>query len=218
MCTMLFVTSHAWSAPTPAQPIAPGVGASGPKDADVEAQIARAREAQQRLLKQIRADLARIPPGVPGRAQKERLLAAIEQRIADEDGAVSRIRYMSSEARSGEVFGPYCAEMRHRIERWGSDHFPVSKGRKLYGRVTLNLRIDVAGRLVETDLVTRSGSAELDRSARDIAASAAPFGAFTSRMKSQADAIVYTAYFNFTHSSSGDSSVPAASAPDPGKN
>jgi len=149
-----------------------------------------------------------MPASSPERAQKERLLAYFERRIAEESGL--RVQYMSATRLADEVFGAYCVKVRRAIETQGTAHFPSEDGRKLYGHATLNLRIDSAGRLVEAVLVHSSGNPALDESARGIAEASAPFDPFTASMAGQADQIVYTAGFNFVHDDAA--SAPAASS------
>lgn len=205
---MFMAARPAWSAEAGSAAGASASSASSAKEDVAEKQIAEARQEQQALLRQIRKGVALMPAGSPERAQKERVLAAIERRIADEDKSLARTIYMTSADQSHEDFGPYCAELRHRIEARGSAHFPQLDGHKLYGRVTLNLRIDSMGRLMEAELVRGSGNATLDRDAQELAGVVAPFGVFTPQMRRQADQIVFTANFNFTRPSDGAASAP----------
>ena len=189
---------------------AASAAASG--SAGLAKELALQRQEQDKLLAEVRAHIARTAVDDPIRAQKLRLLAAIEKRIADEDPLFSRRRYLSNAMQGGPVFHDYCLAMRHRIEERGTGHFPMQDGHKLYGHVVANLTIDASGRLVARELVRGSGDATLDAQALAIATAAAPFGAFTPAMRKQADQIVYTASFNFVHD--GDASAgKGASAP-----
>ena len=205
---MFMAALPTWNARAASGPGASESSASSAKEDVDEKQVAEARQEQQQLLRQIRKDVALMPAGSPERAQKERILAAIERRIADEDKTLARTLYMTSSDQSHESFGPYCAELRRRIEARGTAHFPQLDGHKIHGRVTLNLRIDSKGRLIETDLVRGSGNATLDRDAQELAGAVAPFGAFTPEMRRQADQIVFTASFNFTRQPDGAASAP----------
>ncbi|MDP1171444.1 energy transducer TonB, partial [Klebsiella pneumoniae] len=51
------------------------------------------------------------------------------------------------------------------IEERGTRDFPESRGRKLYGELTMNLHIDQRGRVIETEVVSSSGNPILDRRA-----------------------------------------------------
>jgi protein TonB len=88
--------------------------------------------------------------------------------------------------------------MRRKIEDRGTRDFPEVQGRKIYGELTMNVTVDAAGRVVETEVVRPSQSRLLDQRAVAIVRSAAPFGAFTSAMRREADQIVVTSRFRFT--------------------
>ena len=164
---------------------------------------------QMQLLAQLRRAAALLPPegaadqGTPEqRAERERRrqmikqLAEIEKRINDEN-ARPRKRYVSP-ATNEAVFAVYYDAMRRRIEDRGTRDFPEVQGRKLYGELTMNVTVDAAGTVVETEVVRPSQSRLLDQRAMAIVRSAAPFGAFTSAMRREADQIVVTSRFRFT--------------------
>jgi protein TonB len=123
-------------------------------------------------------------------------LAEIEKRI-NEENARPRKRYVSP-ATSEAVYAVYYDAMRRKIEERGTRDFPEVQGRKLYGELTMNVTVDGAGRVVETEVVRPSQSRLLDQRAVAIVRSAAPFGAFTSAMRREADQIVVTSRFRFT--------------------
>jgi protein TonB len=161
------------------------------------------------LLAQMRREAALLPPdgaadqGTPEqRAERERRrqmikqLAEIEKRI-NEENARPRKRYVSP-ATSEAVYAVYYDAMRRKIEDRGTRDFPEVQGRKLYGELTMNVTVDAAGRVVETEVVRPSQSRLLDQRAVAIVRSAAPFGAFTSAMRREADQIVVTSRFRFT--------------------
>ena len=164
---------------------------------------------QMQLLAQLRRAAALLPPegaadqGTPEqRAERERRrqmikhLAEIEKRINDEN-ARPRKRYVSP-ATNEAVFAVYYDAMRRRIEDRGTRDFPEVQGRKVYGELTMNVTVDAAGTVVETEVVRPSQSRLLDQRAMAIVRSAAPFGAFTSAMRREADQIVVTSRFRFT--------------------
>jgi protein TonB len=164
---------------------------------------------QMQLLAQMRREAALLPPdgaadqGTPEqRAERERRrqmikqLAEIEKRI-NEENARPRKRYVSP-ATSEAVYAVYYDAMRRKIEERGTRDFPEVQGRKLYGELTMNVTVDAAGRVVETEVVRPSQSRMLDQRAVAIVRSAAPFGAFTSAMRREADQIVVTSRFRFT--------------------
>ena len=173
-------------------------------------QIAQLQEQQQQLLTQVRRDLALLPPPDPRReksdpaeralAEKRRqlvdLLAEIEKRVNDES-ARPRKRYVSPATRE-VVYAQYYDQLRRRIEERGTRDFPESRGKKLYGELTMNNHIDHKGRVIETEIVATSGNPTLDRRAIAIVQAASPFGNFSNEMLRGAEVLVITSRFKFT--------------------
>ena len=62
----------------------------------------------------------------------------------------------------------------------------------------MNVTVDAAGRVLETEIVRASTSRALDQRAKAIVQAAAPYGPFTAAMRSQADQIVVTSRFRFS--------------------
>jgi len=173
-------------------------------------EIEQLQETQQQLLAHIRRELAWLPQPDPQRdrgdpkerAQEDRrrqllqMLAEIEKRI-NEENARPKKRYISPATRE-ELYAVYYDQLRRRIEERGTRNFPEFQGHKLYGELTMNVTIDSAGRVVETDVVRSSQNALLDKRAVAIVLAAAPFGAFTEEMRKKADQLVITSRFRFT--------------------
>lgn len=173
-------------------------------------QIAQLQQQQQQLLTQVRRELALLPPPDPRReksdarehaqAEKRRqlveLLAEIEKRV-NEESARPRKRYVSPATRE-VVYAQYYDALRRRIEERGTRDFPESRGRKLYGELTMNINIDHRGRVIETEIVAPSGNPTLDRRAIAIVQAAAPFGNFSREMLRGAEVLVITSRFRFT--------------------
>ena len=195
----------------------------GDAEDDSQRQIERMREAQQQLLTQVRRELALMPAPDPSQeedapeaqAQEERRrqllqqLAEIEKRV-NEDNIRPKRRYISPATREA-VYALYYDQLRSKIEERGTRNFPEQGGRKLYGELTMNVTIDAAGRVVETEIVRASQSRVLDRQAVAIVQAAAPFGAFSQKMRSQADQLVITSRFRFTRED-GLETIPLAPA------
>ncbi|UXH77728.1 energy transducer TonB [Roseateles amylovorans] len=173
-------------------------------------QIQNLQQAQEDLLTQVRRELALLPTpdpqrdkGTPeARQQAERrrqlvqLLAEIEKRV-NEENARPRKRYVSPATRE-VVYAQYYDALRRRIESRGTRDFPTYQGRKLYGELTMNIHVDMRGRVVETDIVQSSGNKVLDRRAIAIVQASAPFGNFTQAMRKGAEVLVITSRFRFT--------------------
>ena len=182
----------------------------GDDSEDVRKQIEQMQETQQQLLTALRHEMALLPATEPTREQatpEEReqeekrrqlvqVLAEIEKRI-NEENARPRKRYVSPATRE-EVYAIYYDGLRRKIEDRGTRNFPENQGKKLYGELTMNVTIDAAGRVVDTEVVRGSGSKVLDRRAVAIVEAAAPYGRFTPAMKNSADQLVITSRFRFT--------------------
>jgi periplasmic protein TonB len=177
---------------------------------DARRRIDQLQEQQQQLLAQIRREIASLPAPDPRRddgtprerdqderrRQLLRLLAEIEKRI-NEENARPKKRYISPATRE-EVYALYYDALRRRIEERGTRNFPESKGRKLYGELTMNVTVDGQGRVVDAEVVRPSRSRVLDQQAVAIVIAAAPFGPFSPAMRQEADQIVVTSRFRFT--------------------
>ena len=168
------------------------------------------QEQQSLLLSQVKNQLAALPPRDPRKAAKtaeevEReekrrqlinLLAEIERRI-NKENARPKKRYISPATRE-EVYAVYYDALRRAIEDRGTDNFPQSGGKKLYGELTMVVTVNHDGRVVNTEIVESSGNTTLDRRAVTIARTAGPFGTFNKAMRRQADQIVVVSRFKFT--------------------
>ncbi|HKW84566.1 MAG TPA: TonB family protein [Burkholderiaceae bacterium] len=182
----------------------------GDSDETARKQIEQLQETQQQLLAQLRRELALLPAPDPQRdegnpqerAQEDKrrqlvqLLAEIEKRI-NEENARPKKRYISPAARE-EVYALYYDGYRRKVEERGTRNFPESNGKKLYGELIMNVTIDAAGRVLDTEVVQPSNSKVLDRRAIAIVKAAAPFGPFTTAMRRSADQLVVTSRFKFT--------------------
>ena len=172
----------------------------------------RADDAQlepQQLLAAVRAELASLPlpdplhdSGTPQERELEertrqlvRQLAEIEKRISEESEK-PRKRYISPATRAAD-YAVYYDQLRRRIEDRGTRDFPQAGGRKLYGDLTMDITIDAAGRLVQTEIVRRSTTPALDRQAVAIVEASAPFGALPESIRQQNPRIIVTSRFRF---------------------
>jgi periplasmic protein TonB len=183
----------------------------GDAPADAHKRIDHLQEEQQQLLAQIRRAVAALPPpdpkheqGNPDQADQDerrrqllRLLAEIEKRI-NEENARPKKRYISPATRE-EVYAIYYDKLRRKIEERGTRDFPQARGKKLYGELTMNVSIDSRGQVVDAEIVRPSSQRALDQRAVAIVRAASPFGNFSPEMRKQADQIVITSRFRFTH-------------------
>ena len=188
---------------------------------DSRRRIDHLQDQQQQLLAQIRREMATLPPPDPQREngtplerdQEERrkqllrLLAEIEKRI-NEESTRPKKRYIGPATRE-ETFAIYYDALRRKIEDRGTRDFPELNGRKLYGELTMNVTVDGAGRVLETEIVKPSASHQLDRRAVAIVQAASPFGPFSAAMRAQTEQIVVTSRFRFTREDGLEATVRA---------
>ncbi|HSV51034.1 MAG TPA: TonB family protein [Burkholderiaceae bacterium] len=167
-------------------------------------------EQQTQLLAQVRKQLAALPLPDPKRpsntpelaAQDERrrqlvkLLAEIERRINEENERPKR-RYVSPATRE-EVYAVYYDGLRRKVEDKGTENFPESGGKKLYGELTMIVTVNFDGQILGTEVVESSGNRTLDRRAQAIVLTAGPFGRFSDAMRAKADQILVVSRFKFT--------------------
>jgi protein TonB len=177
---------------------------------------------QQLLLTQIKKQLAALPPLDPRvaatraehaereekRRQLIKLLAEIERRI-NMQNARPKKRYISPSVRE-EVYAVYYDALRRAIEDRGTEHFPHSGGKKLYGELTMVVTINHNGRVLDTEIVQSSGNTTLDKQASAIARTAGPFGKFNSAMRRKASQIVVVSRFRFTRDETLETKVSAS--------
>jgi protein TonB len=177
---------------------------------DQQRQLKDMQEQQNLILAQIKTTLANLPPSKPQDEQKNpeqaqldqkrrqltQLLAEIEKRINAENARPKK-RYISP-ATQEAVYAVYYDHLRRTIEDKGTENFPQSKGKKLYGELTMVITINHDGHVLSTEVVQSSGKPVLDRRASSIASSAGPFGAFSPAMRQQADQIAVVSRFKFT--------------------
>jgi protein TonB len=177
---------------------------------DAQKKIDAMQEQQMLLLSRVKDTLAAMPPPDPkqamtnpdavAREEKRRhltkILAEIERRI-NEENARPKKRYISPATRE-EVYAIYYDKLRRKIEDRGTQNFPESAGKKLYGELTMIVTVNHDGRIIDAEVVETSGNRTLDRRALGIAKASGPFGNFNSAMRARADQIVVVSRFKFT--------------------
>lgn len=184
--------------------------AVGDSAEDTRRQIDTLQQQQVLLLAQVKEQLARLPTADPKqtsdpserteqeekRKQLLKLLAEIERRVNEESARPKR-RYVSPATREA-AYALYVDTVRRRIEARGTENFPETGGKKLYGELTMVLTIDSDGSLATTTIVESSGNRVLDRQAQAIARSLGSFGRFTPAMLAETDQILLPSRFKFT--------------------
>ncbi|MFY8043758.1 MAG: energy transducer TonB, partial [Rhodoferax sp.] len=122
------------------------------------------QEQQNLLLAQVKNQIATLSPQRPSqetskseaaeREEKHRqlvkLLAEIERRINMENARPKK-RYISPAVRE-EVYAVYYDGLRRAIEDRGTENFPQSAGKKLYGELTMVVTVNHDGRVIDTEV------------------------------------------------------------------
>lgn len=174
---------------------------------DAQQRIDTLQAQQQRLLSQVRTQIAQFPSALPGsdareaqaieekRRQLLQLQAEIEQRLQAES-AQPRRRYVGPDTRE-VVYAQYYDALRRRVELRGTRYFPEQNGRKLYGELVVMLTVNAQGELIATRILEGSGDASLDRQAIAIAQAAGPFGQFSQAMRLRFDEMAVVTRFRF---------------------
>ncbi|WP_430472033.1 energy transducer TonB family protein [Vandammella animalimorsus] len=167
------------------------------------------RERQNRLLAELREQVAQLPVPDPRRtdrtpeeiAQEEKRLLLVEQlaeieRLVKEENERPKKRYISP-ATQDSVTALYLDHVRRSIEERGTSNFPTQNGRKLYGRLILTVLIDHDGSVLSAEIDSSSGNLALDVRAQAIVHAAGPFGPFSPEIRRTADQIGFTSTFEF---------------------
>ncbi|NOQ89872.1 MAG: TonB family protein [Gammaproteobacteria bacterium] len=132
--------------------------------------------------------------------QTARLAAEISNSI-ELQASSDRTKYFNS---STKAFGPakYMREWINRVERVGNLNYPDQARRnKLSGTLILDVVIDAEGKLLKTDLRQSSGHQILDDAAKRIVKLAAPFSAFSKKLRAETDVIHITRSWEFLNNS-----------------
>ena len=196
------------TSPLPPAPLSQSGDAN---EAQAQARLQTLTEQQNLLLAEVRSRLAAMPAPDPNRPdspapeqvqreqtrrQLSKLLAEIEKRIQTENER-PRKRYIGPSTRE-EAYAIYYDRLRRRIEDKGTENFPETAGKKMYGELTLAVTVNFDGRIHQVEVVEGSGNRALDRRAVAIARSAGPFGRFNATMRRQAEQIWVVSRFKFT--------------------
>lgn len=178
---------------------------------DAQRQIESMLKQQEQMLTQLRDQINQLmaadtqsldsrPDAKAQEEQRKRLvnqLAAIERRISEENARPKR-RFLSPSTVE-KVHAMYYDRLRRKIEERGTERFPELDGKKLYGQLSMIITVNHDGQVLALQVIQGSGNPALDRRAEAIARSAAPFGPFSDAMRRDADQLVISARFNFTH-------------------
>ncbi|WP_457447213.1 energy transducer TonB family protein [Roseateles sp. P5_E4] len=172
-----------------------------------EREITRLKAEQERLLKQLKRELASLSTGSSStqsahdrdrRAQLELLLSEIEARMRAE----GRTRYVSAMT-DDPAIRAYFERVQRRVERQGDVDFPKANGKSLHGRVVVSFAITPAGRIERIDIAQSTSSALSQHSIR-LLRQLEPFENFPPEIANRFDRMVITVPFDYKPKTSPD--------------
>ncbi len=118
-----------------------------------------------------------------------------------------RIHFIDSLSAKGSIEAEYIHDWSKKLERIGNINFPAKAlALSLSGTLVLNATLDRAGRVVEIQITTSSGSKILDDAAIKIVKLAAPYDPLPAKMRAKYDRLNITRTIVF-HKATGDSAA-----------
>jgi protein TonB len=164
------------------------------------------QEEQNRLLSSMREEAKQQKKTTPGKTSMDKeatdpLEAELAKRVELESQRPRKAIMTSTSAKS-VVYAEYYNTMRNKVEAYGTQYFPRSNGKPLYGSLIIMVSIDREGKIIAKPKVEKSsGNAELDRQTIAIIEACAPFEKFSPTMRAQLDVIDWIASFAFVKGS-----------------
>jgi len=141
-----------------------------------------------------------------------RLQAEIARRVSDYQKRPRRHHFMPST--SEYRYARYVEDWRALVERIGNEHYPAEARGRIYGALRMTVVIGADGRLVHAAIDESSGSAVLDRAARNIVKLSAPFPPFPPEIARDTDMLEITRTWTFTNDKFATRSGERTAAPE----
>ncbi|WP_082532803.1 energy transducer TonB [Pelomonas sp. Root1237] len=170
-------------------------------------EIARLKAEQERLLKQLKRELASLSTGSTStqsardrdrRAQLELLLSEVEERMRAE----GRTRYVTAMT-DDPALRAYFERVQRRVERQGDADFPKANGKSLHGRVVVSFALTPVGKIERIDIAQSTSSALSQHSIR-LLKQLEPFESFPPEIANRFDRMVITVPFDYKPRTSPD--------------
>jgi TonB family protein len=171
-----------------------------------DAEMARAlRAEEERLIGRLRDEIAALSHPPAGRPESAVLARARETRRAsmlalldefESRRKETRTRYVHPRTEDPLVRG-YFDEVMRRIETEGTERFPKSEGRSVYGKVVLTFTLRPDGSVSDIEVLKSNSQAISDHSI-GLIRSLAPFGKFPADLAAEVDRLVLVAPFNYS--------------------
>lgn len=157
-------------------------------DAGQQREIERMLREQAELLDQLRAQVARMPAS-PQRVERERALAGIEKRLADQPRECPLSEPLAT---------AWVQEVVARIEECGTRNFPAVAGRRHHGVARARFSVGRHGELLSSTVLEASGDKAVDAQVLRVIEASAPFDEVPASMR-VADEFVFIERFDFAH-------------------
>ncbi|MEF3065203.1 energy transducer TonB [Pandoraea apista] len=189
--------------------------------AQIQRNVSELEATQEKLLSQLRSQYAAAPESQRNRADTPQRGQGhddqnVDQQIARLQAEIDKqLRAYQTRPKRGQVtantrevaYARYFDTLRHRVERYGTEHFPQIGNDRLYGELIVTLNVNQRGGLgyhkdgwdVSGVEITRSsGNRDLDRRAVAIVQASAPFGDFSTEMKQRYDILEIVTRMTFS--------------------
>ncbi|MFA7665665.1 MAG: TonB family protein [Burkholderiaceae bacterium] len=125
-----------------------------------------------------------------------RLQARIDQQISDYNKRPKRLAFGINAV--GVSYARYVEDWAERIERIGTERYPVEARGRLYDSLIITVEIDRDGSVVDVIIDKPSKHEALNRAVREIVLAGAPYPPFSAEMAREGDILQIVRTWNFT--------------------
>ncbi|WP_157131696.1 hypothetical protein [Piscinibacter gummiphilus] len=174
-----------------------------PKSDRESARALRAEE--ERLIARLRVEIAALSHPPAQRPESAAQARARETRRESMQALLDEVEFRRKEARTRYVHPRtqdplvqgYFGEVMRRIETEGTERFPKSEGRSVYGKAVLTFTLRPDGNVSDIE-VLKSNSQVISDHSIGLIRSMAPFGKFPADLAEEVDRLVIVAPFNYS--------------------
>ncbi|WP_246185222.1 energy transducer TonB [Pandoraea morbifera] len=189
--------------------------------AQMQRNVSELEAMQEKLLSQLRSQYAAAPASQRKRADAPQHGQGVDDQNVDQQIARlqaeidKQLRAYQTRPKRGQVtantrevaYARYFDALRHRVERYGTEHFPQIGNERLYGELIVTLNVNQRGGLgyhkdgwnvAGVEITRSSGNRDLDRRAVAIVQASAPFGDFSQEMKQRYDILEIVTRMTFS--------------------
>ncbi|VVE89738.1 periplasmic protein TonB [Pandoraea bronchicola] len=197
------------------------VDRDGAPVAQIQRNVSDLEATQEKLLSQLRSQYAATPESQHKRADAPQRGQGLDDQNVDQQIARlqaeidKQLRAYQTRPKRGQVtantreaaYARYFDTLRHRVERYGTEHFPQIGNDRLYGELIVTLNVNQRGGLgyhkdgwdvAGVEVTRSSGNRDLDRRAVAIVQASAPFGDFSPEMKQRYDILEIVTRMTFS--------------------